>query len=156
MNNGLVINGQIFTSANAETKLDGEIYDGFASFNFKDSISPKKVRGTGSIAIGDTTGDYDAEADCEMYYQHAVAFFAALKAKAVNGSIGLVQFDITIHFDNGVDSVGEVILQTVRVIGREGGFATGGDESKVKIPLFVRKLIMNGIELITKADGGGL
>lgn len=155
-NGGITINGQLHSSATAEVKLAGDIYDGFASFNFKDELKSKKIKGTGARPIGRTRGDYDSDGDCEMYLAHSLAFQAALKAKAKNGSIGLVAFDIVITFDNQVDAIIVIELRGCRFEGREGGFAVGGDEAKNKHPLSIMSILENGIELITKADGGGL
>jgi hypothetical protein len=149
------INGRRFSHASLEAKLDGDVYRGFKSINWKQSMKPTKVMADGPMPVGRTLGEYEAEADCEMLLQNATALRKSLAAKAEDGiSYGLVEFDILCYFSEGAsDPVHEVKLVGCRWESEDNSTAQGPDALVEKIGLSVMWIEKDGLRLYAPPDG---
>lgn len=142
------INGRRLSHASLEAKLDGNVYTGFKSLNFDDSLTPGRVGGTHPVKEGNTLGDYEANGNYEMVKEHAQVLRLALAAKADDGeSYGTVEFDIFVSYqENG--SVHTVELLKCRIQKVEDGSSQGPDGLTEKHTLFVTHIKRDGKSLV--------
>lgn len=66
-----LIPGQTFSFVSIETYLPLPVA-GIKSINYKDNLTRKAVRGTSSVQIGLTQGQYEASGEIEVYLRAAV------------------------------------------------------------------------------------
>jgi hypothetical protein len=59
--------GNYYSFSNCEFLVDGLIFAGIKTINYKDNLGRAKVRGTAMQPLGLTQGRYEANGDCEMY-----------------------------------------------------------------------------------------
>lgn len=151
-----VINGRHYSYASAEINLDGLVYKGITSINFKESLKPTKVVAGGVYPQGKTRGEYNADADLEMLIQHANAFRAALAAKHPNGSYALVEFPVLIYFSEAEgEPVHEVKIVNCRWQDTDNSNSKGPDPSVEKIVLCPDWIERDGLRMLAPADAGG-
>lgn len=152
-----VVNGRHYSWASAEINIDGQVYTGITSINYKEELKPSLVEGTGVYPQGDTRGVYTCSADMEMTLHAANALRAALSAKQENGSVGLVRFAVLVYFAEGPDDpTHEVKIVNCRWQGADNSNAKGSaDASLEKVTLHPWWLEKDGTRLLAPADAGG-
>lgn len=149
----LTLNGTPVTGAEAEIRVDGTIIQSIDSINAKESLPGKWIYALGSsVPIARTQGEYGAEGDFSLLAQEMDSLRAALAAKHPRGSYGLVPFDILIQSNNGVDATSTIKLCSCRISGQEVALATGDSEQRVKVPLSVHWLELNGLRMVRPSE----
>lgn len=146
----------IRASINIEGDIDFETAN-YAKIDFKDSLEPGDVYGTGPTIIGRTVGQYKAECTLEIYVAMFKFFQQKLKTRRPQG-VGVVPFNLDIQF---VPLAGGTILDKIfreqehchiQVLGcrlkERGGSFSGPDGSTIVAPLSVMKIRMDGVDLI--------
>lgn len=66
-----LVNGQYFSYADITFQVNGLLFAGHKSINYKDSLSREKVRGAARVPLGLSAGRYEATGDFEMYLDAA-------------------------------------------------------------------------------------
>ena len=61
------INGNYHDYADIELNFNGLVFAGVKSINYKDTLGRSIVRGTSSVGLGLTKGNYEASGDIELY-----------------------------------------------------------------------------------------
>jgi phage tail tube protein FII len=147
------INGRKYSWASLEVQLDGLIFQGITSLNYKQSLTPAKVGGQGVYPLDATVGEYEAEGDMEMNRKDADALRAALAAKTVNGSYALAEFDAVAQFDDGTQVQTDKLVRC-RIKEEDSQNARSSDASMEKIGLHVMWIEKNGRRMLAPEDAG--
>lgn len=139
----------------AEMSISLGIYGGptfktadFSAFDWDDSLTPEKIKGTSPYVIGRTVGEYDANASMTMYYAKSVEFQAEL-AK-IDERIGLVEFDVMLQWAplRGDGTVYTVKIVSARLMGRSVSSAAGPEATAKEMALSVIRIEENGVSLV--------
>jgi hypothetical protein len=128
----MLINGIHWSWQSVEIAANGIVLPGVKSMNYKDSMTPGKVRGTSAIWLGYTDGQYEADADMEVFRTQDEAFKLAL------GGIGFMQRRMVVtvtYFHPELPPVVDTIV--ARIMGNEVGLSDSPDAAAVKHPLCV-------------------
>lgn len=144
-----LVNGVYHAFASIELKLKGDIYVGAKSINYKDSLTPVKVRGAHAEPIGRTRGDYDAEGDLEMYSQQGHQFLQAL-----GQGYKETTWDATVTYsENGLDTITDTLIGC-RIQEVDKSNSQGTDASTMKFTLSVMKVLHDGLESLVNPLSG--
>lgn len=149
-----LINGHRYSWTSVEIGLgqSGIIVRGIASIDYGDQLTPGKLRGTGPNVVGRTRGEYEADAEIEMYRLE----WENLKSQLGNGGVGFGEtgFPITVSFGEANQPVVTDTIEGCRVTKVRTGGAEGSDPTKVKISLDVHRILHNGVPMYTPTQGG--
>lgn len=149
----LVLNGNPVSGASATIRVDGTIIQSITAINCKQSLEGVWIRAVGSsIPIAQTDGDYSAEGDFELLAQEAQNLRAALAAKHPRGEYGKQKFDILVQCDNGIDVIHEIKMVGCRISSDEIAIPAGNAEIKVKMPLSVHWLELDGVRMARPSE----
>lgn len=149
----LNINGTPVSAAEATIRVDGTIVQSLSAINAKQSVEGVWIRAIGSsVPIRRTKGDYSAEGDMELLVQEMETLRAALAAKHPRGEYAAVPFDILIQIDNGIDVVSEIKMVGCQIASEEFAIAAGNAELRVKVPLTVHYLMLNGLRMVRPSE----
>ncbi len=133
----MIINGVHWSWQSVEVSANGLVLPGVKSVNYKDSLTPGKVRGTSPIWIGYTDGQYEADGDIEVFRIQHEAFKSAL------GGPGFMQRRMVLTITMFHPELGTVIDTVIcRVMGNEVGLSDSPDAATVKHPLSVLEPIL--------------
>jgi hypothetical protein len=136
-----LVNGVFHSFASIELKVDGVIYAAVKAVNYKQSLTPTKVRGAHAEPLGRTRGDLEADGDIELYEQQGFQLLSQLG----DGYLEKV-FSITVTYsENGLDTITDEIVQ-VRIQEVDKSNAQGTDASSIKFTLNIMKIKLNGLE----------
>ncbi len=145
-----LVNGVYHAFASIELKLkDGTIYVGAKAINYKDSLTPVKVRGANAEPIGRTRGDYDADADIELYKQQGHQFLQGL-----GQGYKEISWDATVTYsENGLDTITDTIIGC-RIQEVAMSNSQGTDATTIKFTLSVMKVLHDGLESLINPLSG--
>lgn len=135
----MIINGVKWSWQSVEVAANGLVLPGVKAVNYKDSMTPGKVRGTSSVWIGYTDGQYEADGDIEVFRDQHEALKLAL------GGPGFMQRKIVLTVTFFHPEAGAVIDTVMcRIMGNESGNTDSPDASTIKHPLCVLEPIAWG------------
>lgn len=101
------INGSLFSFPSIELKMNGLIFRGFKSINYKRTRDRAKVYGNASDPLGKTTGKNDYTADAEIY----LAEWNAFQVNLGGDGYGDVFFPIYVtYIQNGFDVIQDTLI----------------------------------------------
>lgn len=131
------INGVFFSWSSISLGANGLAIPGVKAINYKDSLTPGKPRGTSSIWQGHTQGQYEADADIELYRAYHEQFKLSL------GGPGFMQVKMIVVVQYFHPSLG-VLTDTIigRVMGNEASNSDSPDASTIKHPIAVLEPIL--------------
>lgn len=134
------VNGFEYSFASIELQVNGRRYYGVTSINYDDSLTPGRVKGTSSIPLGSTAGEWDGTASMEMNRRDAQELIDDL-----GDGFGRVIFSIVVQYaDDGAEVITDQ-LPAVRISKATHSNSQGSDASKISFDLFVmRPILRNG------------
>lgn len=157
-----MMQGEYVSWANISLALDIHEADifrtkDFSKIDWKDSLEPGEVYGTGPIMQGRTVGQYKAEGSIEMRATSARRFMQALAKR--KRAIGLVEFDLVGKYspltsgsvvDKAMQAANrvDVILKSCRLKERSSSDAIGTEATNIMFPLHVMQVIVNKTVLV--------
>jgi hypothetical protein len=144
-----LVNGHRWSWASLEMTFNGLLYVGVKSLNYKPSLKPGLVRGTGSNPIGRTKGEAEYTGDFEMLRLEFDQLVATLGG-AVRG-YGEVAFPIVVtRFEVG-SPVSIDIIDGVRIDEVDLSNAQGSDASTAKCTFTAMRMLLNGAGITSPA-----
>lgn len=144
-----LVNGVYHAFASVELKWNGTIYVGVKSINYKQSLTPTKVKGAHAEPIGRTRGDLEADGDIELYKQQAFQLLSDMGAGYMEKVLGAT----VTYSENGLDTITDELLQ-VRIQEVDQSNSQGVDALTTKFTLNIMKILYNGLEpLINPLSG---
>jgi hypothetical protein len=149
-----LINGHRYswTSVEAGIGPSGTIVRGLVSADYGDELTPGKLRGTGPNVIGRTRGEYDGDAEFEMYRLE----WENLKAQlgSPTKGFGETAFPVTFQYAEDGQPVVTDTLEGCRITKVRTGGQEGSDPTKVKLTIDLTRILHNNIPIYTKTSGG--
>lgn len=137
-----LINGHEYSFQSLEVLFNGLAIVGIKSMNYKESLDPADVYGTGPHIIGQTRGKQKPSADCEMYRLEWEVFRASL---GIGGQgYGDTRFPIKVTlFEPGRPVIVDSIMAT-RVAEVDASNSDGNDAAMVKLTFRPMRVYFNG------------
>ena len=143
------VNGVYHAFASVELKWNGTIYVGVKAINYKQSLTPTKVKGAHAEPIGRTRGDLEADGDVELYLQQANQLLTDMGAGYYEKVIGIT----STYSENGLDTITDELV-SVRIQEIDDSHSQSVDALTKKFTLNVMKVLYNGVEpLINPLSG---
>lgn len=90
-----LINGDYYSYADIQLRFNGLTFVGVKAINYKDNLGRAKVRGTASVPLGLTRGNYEASGDVEMYLS---AWAVIMQTFGAVGAIRQIPFSVSITY----------------------------------------------------------
>lgn len=145
------VNGFEYSFASIEINIDGTRYYGATSITYDDSLTPGRAKGTSTLPVGSTAGEWDGSASIEFNRRDADALIAGL-----GNGFGRVVFPIVVQYaEDGMPVVTDE-LPRVRISKASHSNSTGSDASKVSFDLFLdAPIIRNGYAIERDFDNSG-
>ncbi len=143
-----LINGHRFSYASIELNVFGMVFMGVKAINYSDKLTPGKARGTASMPLGRTRGDYESEASLELFKEEAIAFQARLVAIPPFG-VGEVPFVATIAYAELAGPITVDVLSGCRVTSIADAHQQGTDPLTVKFDIDPWLITRNGTTLVS-------
>lgn len=148
------LNGIRFDFTSIQFRVNGQVFPGIKSLNYKHSLEPGLVRGTAAQVIGRTRGQYNVEGDLEIYREDADNFLQLIApaSATISGQTGTgfmeVSFDMSVTFQEAIQGSGPAtqndVLKGCRIKQEESSNSDGGGPSTLKYSLHVMYLTRNG------------
>lgn len=148
-----LVNGHRYSFTSIEYGANGMIMRGVSSIDYGDELTPGKMRGTGPNVMGRTRGEYDADAEIEMYRLE----WENLKSTLGNNGVGFGETAFPITVTYGEANQPTVVTDTIegaRVTKVRTGGAEGNDPTKVKLSIDCLRILHNGVPIYTPTSGG--
>lgn len=141
------VNSNKFSYASITLWIDGRPYRGVKAINYKDSLKPAIVRGTGKQAIGWTAGQYESEGDVELFREE----WADVRSALGPGYMERV-FSIQVQYQELGASLQTDTLPAVRISENTRSNSEGTDALTVKLGLtLLLPILENGVAPINNA-----
>jgi hypothetical protein len=140
-----LINGIRYSWASIEMQANGLIIPGVRSINYSDTLTPGKPRGTSSVWLGHTLGQYEADADMEVFREEHEVYKLSL------GGIGFMERPhiIVVNYFEPTRGVLADVLN-VRIMGNQIANSDSSDATVIKHTLSVLSPILwNGVPGVT-------
>lgn len=130
----------------------GNVVRGVSSIDYGDGLTPGKMRGTGPNVVGRTRGEYDGDAELEMYRLE----WENLKSQLGQNGVGFgeASFSITVQYAESGQPVVTDTLEGCRITKVRTGGAEGSDPTKVKLSIDLMRILHNGVPIYTPTAGG--
>lgn len=144
-----LVNGHRYSFTSIEFGANGIVTRGVSSIDYGDGLMPGKMRGTGPNVVGRTRGEYDADAEIEMYRLEWENLKATLGVSGVG--FGETAFPIQVQYAEANQPVITDTLEGCRVTKVRTGGQEGNDPTKVKISLDLLRVLHNGVPMFTPA-----
>lgn len=148
-----LINGDYFAFADIELRANGLLFAGVKSINYKAALNRQFVRGTSSIPLGRTRGNYEASGDIELYLNAANFLITSLGPTWMQ-----VPIQISVSYGPNVGMIQPVItdlLNGVYLTSIEASQSQGEDALTRKFELSVQEIQYNS-EFTGLLSFGGL
>jgi hypothetical protein len=138
------VNGDYYSFANLEIRMDGQFYLGFKSANYGIKVGAAYVRGTNQYPLGWSQGQVEPHLDIELYKPQWGTFLLI----AGPGYLGR-SYAITISYGNPFDN-GDLITVTdempnSKLVSVEATNTEGIDATAMKLTFMPLDLLYNGI-----------
>ncbi len=142
-----LINGLKYDYSSVELNIDGQVFGGVKSINYKWSLDPGVQRGTRAQKIGRSRGTYDADGSIEIY---KVEYHAIISRLSRLGTRGYAEtaFNIVVSYEENVTDVITDQLVGIRLKTGENGHQEGNDPLVVKCDLDIMYILENGLSAI--------
>lgn len=147
-----LINGHRYSFASIEFGANNAILRGVSSIDYGDELTPGKMRGTGPNVIGRTRGEYDGDADIEMYRLEWENLKSTLGQNGVG--FGETSFPVTVCYGEVGQPVVTDTLEGCRITKVRTGGSEGSDPTKVKLTIDLTRILHNGVPIYTPTSGG--
>jgi hypothetical protein len=147
-----LINGHRYSYSSIEFGQNGVTIRGISSIDYGDELTPGKIRGTGPNPIGRTRGEYDGDAEIEMYRLEWENFRQSLG----NNGVGFMEtaFQIGCTYGEANQPVVTDTMEGCRVAKVRTGGQEGTDATKVKLTINLMRILHNGVPAYTPTSGG--
>jgi len=149
-----LINGHRYSWTSLEIGVgpSGTVMRGVSSIDYCDELTPGKLRGTGPNVIGRTRGEYDGDAEIEMYRLE----WENLKSQLGTNGVGFGEtaFPISVQYAEANQPVVTDTLEGCRITKVRTGGAEGSDPTKVKLSIDLTRILHNGVPMYTPTSGG--
>jgi hypothetical protein len=140
------INGNRYSFASIEAAINGRRFKAFTEINYSDSLEVGDARGTSSIALGETDGDYSTEGSFTMLRRE----FDQMVAELGDG-YGMTRFPMTVVYANRGEPTVTDRLPAVRITGVENGHSQGNEPLTVQCTIKILVPIeRNGRRLVPR------
>lgn len=150
-----LVNGESYNFSSITVNVDGTPFRAIKGVDWRESLKPSKVRGTNPVAVGRTTGQYEAEASIDIWIESIPDFLELL-----GDGYGRTVFDVDIEFDGGSGDMENVFIPSVRVSEGAASFSNNPDGLSVKVsldvllPIKTNGLTMTGSDNVLGAAAG--
>jgi hypothetical protein len=135
------INNRTYDYSSIALDIAGETFVAAKAINYSDSMEPGELRGTASLRLARTDGDYKAEGDLEMSLEEADALIQKLGDGFYQKS-----FNITVQYAQADKPVITDELIGCRLKKKANANSQGADPSMVKFDLDPFYIIHNGVK----------
>lgn len=141
------INGNYYSFANIEFRVNGLFILGIKSINYGNKVGSTFVRGTNQMPLGTTQGQYEPKCDIEILRPQFNLFLAA----AGNGYMA-VNYTITVTYGNPLDN-GLLPTVTDLIVGAkitdvDLSNSEGVEASSVKVTFLPLQILLNGVAAV--------
>lgn len=150
-----LVNNRVYDFSSIELILPSGPIKSFTEITYSDTVDHGEFRGSAPHVLAHTNGEYAAEASITMEKQQHVLFMAALKLLSIplGGQIHAVQFPITVIYSGAGASMPLVTDKLIDCAygGSESGGSQGNEALMVTVPIALRGIIWNGVNVLGTA-----
>ena len=149
------VNGNYYSFANVELRVEGFLFLGIKSVNYGFKVGSQFVRGTAKLPLGLTSGQAEPRADFEMYLPSFNTMIQALGP-------GYMQrkFSLTVSYGNFLDNAGLATvtdsIQYAQITDNGADNSEGLDASVRKVTLMPLRMLFNGIPPVIDTSIGAI
>jgi len=141
------INGNYYSFANIEFRVNGLFILGIKSINYGNKVGSTYVRGTNQMPLGTTQGQYEPKCDIEILRPQFNIFLAASGSGYMNRT-----HSITVSYGNFLDNgllptVTDLILGA-KITDVDLSNSEGVEASAVKVTFLPMQIKLNGISAV--------
>ncbi len=135
------VNNRTYDYSSIKLDIDGDVYVAAKGINYSDSMEPGELRGTASLRLARTDGDYKAEASLEISLEDGMALIQKLGDGYMQKS-----FNFTVQYAQNDKPVIQDEIIGCRIKKADNSNSQGGDPSMMKFDLDPMYIIRNGVK----------